>query len=346
MSTIKEKFSCLEGLVGITASDCECLGEILPEYQESSQSIYVDGLLNPLIELKYNNCNQTTSNAWSGIADKLTDAINEVGNEISLRLTERYDKYHNAFDLTFGRNVFNTVDYSISEPKVIFRTKKIEGFSFLVHRIGLLVNTSRTIPITIKKKNEDGVEETVRTINVATESMTPNIFVIKTEGKFDPVVLECDGSTYTFSYELDSFNCLNNLIFNTCSKCNDDLVPFMRFMDCNIRETHSNKANGFLIDIKGYCDIEKLICLILSESPELSFLLANTIRYKTALLCLRQAKTSSSIFNLITRNNIDETILEFEKEYYASINRFLKSDLPTINKSCFCKSSKSIIAVR
>lgn len=346
MSTINEKFICLDGLVGITNSDCECLGLILDSYKESSQSIYIDQLLNPVIELRYNNCNEVNTNAWTGIAAKRIDAINAVGNEISLRLTEKYDKMHNSFDITLGRRTFSSTDYLIEEPKLIFKTKKVDGFKFYIHKIGLLVNTSRTIQVTVTKKKEDGTSQVIRTISIATTNATPNIFTIKTENQLDPIVCECDGSTYEFTYELDGFYVLNNQLYNSCSKCNDDLIPFIKFLDCDFRTVNKNKGNGFLLDMKGFCDIESLLCMIVSEAPELSFLIAKVIAYKTAILSLQAAKVSNSQFRLIGNNNINETILEYEKEYYAGINRFLKADLPIINKSCFCKNSKSPIAVR
>lgn len=346
MSTINEKFSCLDGLVGITNSDCECLGTILDSYKVSSQSIFIDQILNPVIELRYNNCNDVNANAWAGIVEKRIDAINAVGNEISIRLTEKYNKLHNTFDVVVGRQTFVSTDYGTLEPELVFKTKKIDGYKFFINRIGLLVNTSREIIVSITKVSEDGTSELVREIAVNAINSTPNLFTIKSDNIADPVILDCDGSTYYFNFELDGFLVLNNQIYNSCSKCNDDLVPFIKFLDCEFKNINKNKANGFILDIKGFCDIEKLLCLILSESPELSFLVGKVIAYKTALNCLEAAKVSASKFNLIANNNIDDTILMYEKEYYAGINRFLKADLPVINKSCFCKNSKSIIAVR
>jgi hypothetical protein len=346
MSTINPTFSCLEGLVGITNSDCECLGTIDPSYKQSSKSIFIDELLNPLIELKYNNCNETNANAWEGIASKRIDAINSVGNEISLRITEKYDKQFNAFDILIGRNTFSSADYSNTAPKLIFKTKNIAGFQLMIHKIGLLINSSRTVTVTVKKTDISGIESTVRTVILNTTNSTPHLFTIKTNDVFDPIILNCDGSTYEFSFPLSGFSVLDNLIYHTCSKCNDDLPPFTKFLDCDFRNINKNRANGFLLETKGFCDIEKLLCLIISEAPELSFLLGKIIAYKTALLSLQSAKISSSQFNLIARNDIEETIVTYEKEYYSNINRFLKADLPTINKSCFCKSSKSPIAVR
>jgi hypothetical protein len=334
---------CLKNIIGLTNKDCDCFGEVLEDYSVSSTGLYLDTHISPHIELEY-GCDAL--NTWEKLNEKLVESKNLFISELSSRLNRKYSKKHSNLNEILGRKNHVTIDYTITEPKFIIKTKQYKGFCIRINSLGLLVNTSGTVDVVVKKTTLKNVTTTLRTVTVYVVNGIANVLEIVNQNEEPfPIILDCDGSTYTLEYELDSFNVYNNTIENSCSTCNTDLHKLIPYLSETLSVSNNKIANGFLIGIDGLCDISKLPCLILNNAPELLHTFGDLIAKRTKMQILSNAISSGTSYRLVANNDIGEELEKTTKQYYSGIETLLKSNLPLVQGSCFSKESDAILTV-
>ncbi len=203
-----------------------------------------------------------------------------------------------------------------------------------------------TVNVVIKKISTQNVTTTLRTVGVGVTYGEPFIYEIVNEDENpDPVLLKCDGSTYTLEYVLDNFNAFDNSIKNSCSSCNQDLGQILPFLSESLQESNDDKANGFLVSIDGLCDLGSLPCSILNNSPELLHTFGDLVAKRTKMQVLQDALSSGDSFRLIANSNMREDLETTEKQYYSGLESILKRPLPKVKESCFCLDNDHILGV-
>jgi hypothetical protein len=238
-----------------------------------------------------------------------------------------------------GRETWSGPRYGLSKATFEIKTKEINGLSFFVDRIGLLIDNSQSaIPITIKKE-KNGQTTTLITITLSVNQYKVELNdIIGNDNKRIHVKLPCDGSKYIFEYDCIGFNPLDNPCKNSCSKCNTDLIIPNSYLENQI---NCDFMNGFLIEMSSACSFNEFTCkmidsVFMDKIVELCVLSAS-------IIILSKNKTGNNPFQML--GSFESTKNEYIDKYNSIIEYLKKSNLPETTKSCFCKKSSNPLSV-
>lgn len=333
---MKANLDCYENLVGLTQKKCDCL----PNYTVSDikSSFYLDEYISTCVQLKYDNCD-ANSTVWEELQETLDLAYDRVDNDLLTIINERYKKSSSTFNALIGRETWSGPLYGVNKSTFELKTKEINGLSFFVDRIGLLIDNSQvSIPISIKK-TKNGVTSTLIVITLSVNQYKTELNeIIDGNNKRIHVELPCDGSTYLFEYDCVGFHPLDNPCKNSCSKCNTDLVVPNSYLE---KQIDCNYMNGFLIEMSSECSFNEFTCKLIDSV----FLdkIAELCVLKASIIILSKNKTGNNPFQML--GSFETTKTDYIERYDTLLQQLKTSNLPEPKKSCFCKKSSNPISV-
>lgn len=253
---------CLNNIIGITRTPCECLEPYLPTgYIESTSGLYIDELPESPIHLnavKGNDC----SNDLAGILNKAREnSVNEFKRELYKHLQGRFKSQAQPFDGFIGAfSNSRTLDIPDGYAGVRITGKK-SGATMIVDKILTYFNTTATFDLFIYKRNE-----LIKTISIQ------SVAASNKENTFDSIELpladEYGYIDYSFIYPVaDGFLPKDNAVSCNCGTKETTLKQYVSIYGItgtNVAAvtdfTKTQYTNGLLIGAEIRCSTDDLIC--------------------------------------------------------------------------------------
>lgn len=330
-------------LLGITRTTCDCFGEIKTGYNISRSGLFLDSYISSFVDMKY-NCD--AKDFWELLVSEYENSQLLLKNDLRVHFMNYYQRRNNNFALLAGRKNQIAIDFSITEPNFKIITKNVKGYKLFLNTIGLITTKNGTFDVFVKKTKLNGQESILRQISVNTIYGRDLVFEIQdNESNPDPVILDCDGSTYEIYYDLGVYNVFYNTILNSCSSCNGDLQDLIPFLDRTLQDCNDDKANGFLLGISGMCDSSDLPCYIMEKSPEMQFYFAEMLALKTKIEFLSKGLNSGGYYSIINADGLKDEIDLSIKKYDDKMKGITSKILPTLPNTCFSLIQKSKLSI-
>jgi hypothetical protein len=147
-------------------------------------------------------------------------------------------------------------------------------------------------------------------------------------------MLECDGSEYQISYELDTTKMLvyDNVLNCGCGGVRNELGRYFEVLP-------DGSAKGLLFNVQYVCDENYLLCALSNSIPTVRFLIAEGIRCLTMYKFLNNTKAKSghgaTIENVLNLTQLDNLIESFSMKYNQVISDIQTKTLTMGNFGCF-----------
>ena len=323
--------NCLETLIGISRTPCDCLvNNKAIDISRSESGYYIDETIG--LSMCFSaKCGE--GDIYERIYNARRTAITLLKTDISATLADKYvSLVGSQADKTIGESSFyQTINNPLPLQSLKIRTAyNSSNIALTIKRIALLTNQSHIRDVEITKNGE-----TFKTIadvkNTASYSVYQNI---------EPIRLPLDGSEYEFSYSL--FNNEKPMDNKFSCNCGGVISEMSRY----INDFLSNrKANGISMQVTISCDMSNIVCDIV-ESESYKNVIADMLQHKSAEILLNDLLSSNQFdrYKLVNGEFVNNKINEYRNTY----NGILASlrDFPNlINTNGKCYGCKSIMGV-
>ncbi len=344
-------FECLDGLVGLTDIECDCIEDERPEdWNESDSGLYLtdfeDGI--PLNTLVFSTAKcfggQTV---WEVMQRALNQATKDFVRDLKASIYGAYDSNLQVFSGCVGKQKV-TGSLSISEDYTgaTFEVKKaVKGACWTINEIGLGLNCNAEVEVLIyEASNPSNILHTETIQAVAGEFVkhalsTPLQLPLQSDN--------CDKLKYVIAYDLpDGCDPLNSK-FRCCS----DKFAWEKYFnakgfssnDLSITGKCTNYSNGLSVCGFLQCDGLKWICdLDEIQGYSVKDVISKTIQYR-AVSKLISAICDSGNINFYTLLAPEKLIARQQgnNTMYVQNITWITQNLPLHLTDCFkCKTGK------
>lgn len=334
---------CLEKLVGLSQSECECF-DIDPELKESKSGLYLDEQEGIDLELITNSlgCGEELEKAFEKI---YKNAVNFFQTDLQVELGNHYKQNHSPYIGRIGEQKYSGPLTKVTETFLGLKinTKKIEGASAVINKILLYFNATGTINLKVYQGKDTLLKEySINVVNGSTSFTPPEPLVL-------PLTNYGYSEDYYFVYDLpDGMKPMNNDVKCGCHGIESIRGVFLT--PSGIKGTSllnynaDSHAMGISLDASIGCSIENIICdLIVPDTIKRKVAIA--LWYKMSVLTL-DAVFGSREINFDTLSN-GEYLYTRKKKFeslYKAVIEWLGENIDMQTSDCFiCNSSKQMV---
>jgi len=354
---------CLNNIIGLSETTCNCEGTPPAEYNESKSGIFLDQLEG--IELKALQGAESCEDGglWDLMTRARRNGINEFTSDLLACVQQTYRPRKSNWTGILGQTTFNsTISPATTHAGIKVNALNLKGAYMTVKRIGVLVNYTGNV--TIKVFSNENLSTLIQSYVVPAVANTLTWFSI-------PVPLELPLWSYNVSainyYVLLDLTSAPFLPLNNKKDCNcggNSTKPYLNWIDfiggktSNINDfssfqTSSNKELfGLVLDAAMTCKMAQVIC---TDEEPLDFendgyakKMAYAIRFKAGQILLQDLYNSPNInrFTLMDRERLVAYIKYYGEEYSKWID-FLCQNVQIDNNCCYvCKNDNGLIKTR
>lgn len=334
---------CLEGLVGLSRTDCECFSSLPEAVKESSLNLFVDELEGIDLQVIENalNCGDDLGDDFETMYE---NAVNLFEVDLQVAISETYKQKFKPYIGKAGELKYSKVVSTSALGGIKLDTNYVDGASIVVKAINLLFNASGTVTLKVYKNDEE-LEDLEQEIVVASGKTThtlPTPFNL-------PIVENGIQNDYFFVYETAGLQPYDNKTSCGCSGVEQLRGKFLTVRgvtgsDIDNLATNSY-AYGISLDLVVSCSIDNLLCEFMVENTFMR-MAGQALWYKLGVLTIESLFASRQInFDTFSdREYLYGRKSKFDKNY-KNIIAWL-ADNTTINSSnCFvCNPiNKSIV---
>lgn len=258
----------------------------------------------------------------------LTDAVSDFWRDYFVRIREYANQSQAYYKGLIGEKSYST-DRSFSSDYlgVIFKSNGLKDTKLYLNRIGLMVNESKTITVSLYKGPSEGENvEHVEDFNVTTTANSLSWSTVLTDKVYDFYEDGC-GVWYYLVMNPTTEKPKDNKIHCGCGgRKGQELREIKKYTtvygiqgdDLTKLEdwNRSDSANGFVLDIELKCDDENLVCLNYDEQTNFTRTTKEAIMYKAGSLFIQQ---------VLDNPNIERLMLVEREHLYGKRNSFEKS---------------------
>jgi hypothetical protein len=156
------------------------------------------------------------------------------------------------------------------------------------------------------------------------------------------IIIDCDGSEYEISYNLDTSKMLVYDNLCTC-RCGGVRGSLSKYFDT----IPDGNAKGLLFNVEYFCDESYILCSLSQNFPNIRFMIAEGIRCLTMYKFLNKSKGyaahGATIENVLNLNTIDETMGAFSEKYNQTLLDIQTKSMSMPNFGCFsCNTSRNV----
>jgi hypothetical protein len=315
---------CLDNIIGLSETDCECLEEGRPsDYNVSKSGIYLDRLEGFNIEVAGGADGCATGDTWARMAQAVEDAKLDFKNDLMGCIGQNYRPRFNNYRGQLGQSTFKkTINLNAQYAGMRLKPVFMRGGYIMLNKIGVLVNQSA--PVTVQVYRTEGAsDESEGTLLFSSTPINTTADVITWANLSTPLELPMwsENGTYVRYYVLmvlngtfkpkdnkSSCGCGSRaaqpydkwVTFNGVS--GDDVTNFSRFNEAN-----NLVLNGIAVHVDLLCKAKEIIC---SDYHPLDYdndgnalNMAYAIRFKAGVRMYEYLLSSGEInrFNLLNR---------------------------------------------
>ena len=357
-------YDCLNNLIGITASECDCTIEGLTNedldvgleegehwYTQTTSGLLLDDLegIVPLKSVDESaECENEMAN-WYYRA--LNSAIQQMADDILIGLTQRAvngkKTYTGKVAGTSYGSMFNVTAFGYAGLKLY--AKPMKGGKITINKIYTMMDAAATFDILVYKQINNSVEvELLQTIS----DIASLANAVKTNDLTTPVTLDLSeyGCNFFLLYVPNGFNPRTN---STSCGCGAKEILLRNFLQVNGAAgnditnpnnftTYSN-AMGIALDAVVGCDTTKIICESFTNDDGVAKVMAYAARFKAGELVHEFVSKSGNInrYTMTSQESIWGKRSHFRSEYNARIN-WLVANLDLTLIDCYKCNDKRI----
>jgi len=352
---------CLNKIIGITESDCDCIiGGLTPEeiqeIRESVSGLYLDDLEGGLQLRGIKQIDSCKNFAKMALGARDT-AIKKLEADLLVALSLKYKSAKNSFVGYIGRPSYAaTLNTSLANQYLKLIPNSHSDATVRVTGIRVVVDRNDTLTVSIIKVPIDANQGTI-IHEFENVEVSANIYKAVDIGA-TPILLPLteNGEKYDYMFVYTSINGAKpkDLKFD----CNCGLGKsngYSEFLKVeggelsDINNLNNSKkdaySHGFSIDVDIRCYPGKLICREYDRENAIALTMAWATMYKAEELLIESVIGSNEVnrYTMMNREYLWGKRNHFKKEYESRI-AYLASEIDATSSDCFvCKETKMFL---
>lgn len=356
---------CLNSIIGLSQTTCECLEEGRPEnYNVSKSGIFLDRLEGFNLNMVSGSDDCASGELWQRMAQAVEDAKTDYRSDLMGCVARTYKPRFNSFTGQIGQSTYkNSLNINKLYAGMKIVPAYINGGYFTVNKIGVIIN--QTAPVTVKVySNENGstllfsgspISAIANTITWAVLSSALELPMFSQSGQALEyyVLMELNG-TFQPKDNKTSCGCSGAKPQGWEQWLSASGVTGSDIMDLeNFSTTSDLILNGVVVNVSLNCKVSEIIC---SENYPLDFKedgnalnTAYAIRFKAGVRLYEYLLSSDNInrFTMMNRERDAAKITEWNNIYINYIADQCKNiERLTDNDCLICRDTQGTILKR
>mgnify|MGYP000175535187 FL=1 len=301
--------NCLNKVIKLSRTECECNGEIPEGYNEGKVNIYLDeldGLNLRIVSGAEDNCDE--NGIWELMNRSRENAEQFLKADLMAAIETNYSPKRPVYRGLLGTTSFSqTLTFSDAEAGQILKFHRIVGGKIKINRIGLIVNTASTITVKVFNNDLNPIGNPLGEYEITANADSPSYGTL-TETLELPMWSDTKNDLeYYVGYTVSGFLPKNNK--PECVPCSGGVKNSMWSNWVSIKGyrgtgatpeeyTRTSEQMGIILDVDMSCDATGIIC---SDKYPLDFTtgranqIAYAIRFKAGALLIDSILSSPEI---------------------------------------------------
>ncbi len=355
---------CLENIIGLSQTECECLTDLLPtgsdeisDYNISASGVFLDQLPGFNINIASGADDCASDGIWQRMQRARTNAIQDYKTNLLACLGTKFKPRINNFSGYLGEATYKgNLSLSSSYAGQKITPTQIKGGFIYIKRFGILINANASVTIQVfKQSNETYPAELIYTstpINATANTLTYGALATTLEL---PMWSNSGQVIYYVLMTLNgSFQPKNNK--KSCG-CGGKKEPYLQWL--NIQGANGSdltnllgfkltpELNGLILDVDIKCKTSELICSdqypLDYENDANALSTAYAIRFRSAAILYQDLLSSDNInrFTMMNREEVYKSVVEWNEKYMEWVNYMcLNTNNLEENDCLICKEGK------
>lgn len=293
---------CLNGLVGITDKENDCINQTVSNV--SSIGLFVTQ------DVTYNACRFQSGDTKCGVISLLIDCREEayrlVTADIGAMLSQKIQSKSVSQYFIGQQDKSGYLSSALvpANPSITIKTEFRPGAQITIRNLVLMITPTNgpiQVPLRVIRESDNQVLKTW-TLSIASASTAPK--------PVDPVTLPCDGDMYRVEYDYVSDSMMVPQSNYHCG-CGDKLKNAAGF----IKENQS-QAYGICLYVDLGCQMGLMTCALL-RNEEYRLVIGHMIRKKIIELALTKIYFRQDVnkWTMLTPEDMNQQILAYQAEY-------------------------------
>lgn len=330
--------ACLEGLVGLSQTECECYTIEDDSLKESSLGLFVDDLEGIDLELIQNaiKCGDTLSTNFEKLYN---NAVNFFESDLQIAISESYKQKHSPFIGKIGETKYTNVTPINTFVGLKLDTKYVDGAAIILNSINLFFDNSGTVSLQVYKNDETfGTPYSIPVTQGNTLHKLPTPLIL-------PIYENGIKNNYYFVYNGAGLQPMDNKTSCGCAGVEQLRGKFLTAKGVfgTSINSYSTKeyAYGLSLNVTISCSIDNMLCDFMVDST-FKRMAGQAIWWKLGVLMIEKLFASREInFDTFSdREYLYGRKNKFEKNY-KNIILWLSENTTINNSNCFiCDSTK------
>lgn len=352
----KTNMECLEKLIGITDTDCECIIGGLDETEiaavrESKSGLFLDELEGGVNMRAIDQLDSCKNFADMALGARDT-AAKKLYGDVLVALSNRYKTGKNVYRGFIGRPSY-TANLPVTRPWQFMRLRSIDRSDAMMKLTGLRIIVDRAATVTVKiikaiRGGNQGTE--LLSVNVLT---VPNAYVpVPLPAEFTlPLTEEGDSIDYYIAWDRSvaggvnpkdlkiDCNCGGGKGYETFLDVAGGQLDDLNFLTGGQTDKYSH---GITLDVDIRCVPGNLICREYDRENAIAVTLAWAMMYKAWELLIEAVMNSGEVnrYTMMNREYLWGKRSHFRKEYETRIT-YLASVMDVSSSDCFiCRENR------
>lgn len=303
---------CLENIIGLSETTCECFPETPTDYSKSNSGIFLDQLEGMDLNMVQASADCSKGGLWDRMQRAVRNATNEFESDFLSCIRMNYKQRLPNWAGLMGDPKYTTfLNLTTAYAGMRINTWESKGSFLKIKRIGVLVNA--TVPVTVEVYSSEAggtfitsyvINAVANTLTFATITPDPlklPLWNLRTLNLHYYVLLKLDGT----------FKPLNNK--RDCGCGGGNKRPWLAWFDFNgikgpapingaSNFQNTQEVNGIILDVETGCEVAQVICggdePLDFENDGYAKKMAYAIRFKAGELLLHDLASSSNINRL------------------------------------------------
>ena len=273
---------------------------------------------------------EADSTKVNAMADSaLADAVSDFWKDYFIRLKEYADQAQSYYKGYIGEKSYS-VDKTFSADYlgIIFKSKGLKDTKLYLNRIGLIINESKSVTVSLHKGPAEGENvEHVEDFSVTTTANSLSWSSVLTDKVYDFYEDGC-GVWYYLTMNPTTEKPKDTKIHCGCGgRKGQELREIRKYTDVygvvgddltKLEDwNRSDSANGFVLDVELKCDDENLVCLNYAEQTNFTRTVKEAIKHKAGAHLIQQILDNPDIERLMltSREHLYGKRNHLESEY-------------------------------
>lgn len=351
-------YECLDNIIGITQSDCDCnisglQGEYAADwYKTSTSGLFLDQL-EGIVPLKAVDQSAECTNEMAAFYyNAIKSASKTLADDILIGLTQRAINGQKTYRGKIAGTSFGSATdlTGIGYAGIKLQTRAMKGGSIKINKVNVMMNATATFNLLVYKLERGATElELVTTISNLNSTANANNINTLT----DPVIIQLSeyGADFFFLYQPAGFFPRANTLSCGCGSVEYLLKNYLYVSGVTGNDltqipyfTGQSNAMGISLEGEVGCDTTKIICESYNNDEAAKLVMAYATRYKAGELVQEFVSKSGNInrYTMVSQEYIWGKRNHFKSEYNSRVN-WLVTNLDLSLIDCYTCNDKRVV---